>query len=444
MEWPWNKKKQQKSLHNHNRRILENNELLRALNQFNNNFSQINTEFGGDEFVKNGYGGNADVYAIINYIITTASNVPLLLEIKQPDGTWKIDPDSELIRLINEPNPETGYSLMIEELLGWKLIDGNGYLYAPRIRAGVNKGKSQRLWVMPSNGVRVMGGGLTQIISGYTYDGWTGEIPPENVMTVRYFNPLGTLSGDKRAIFTGQSPLKAAEMVIKKLNTGALSEITAFANNGAIGVFSRDGQEGQFTEEQSEKLDRRWKQRYGGAKNKNSIAHTPANIKYHKIGESPADLKVVEAALAAKRQIAAIFKFPTELLNDPDGSTFNNQAEAHKSLYTNVIVPEMRGIGEGINRWLASSYYPEGTETRIIPDTSNIEVLQTNKKDQAEWLAKAHHLKLSEKRVIAGGEADPAIDDYYLPSNLIALSDIDNISEEELRARINAANENKE
>lgn len=442
--WPFKDKQQQKNLNNHDKRILEQNELLRAISQFNNNFSQINSEFGGDEFVKNGYGGNADVYAIINYIITTASNVPLLLEIKQPDGTWKIDPDSELIKLINNPNETMGYSLLIEELLGWKLIDGNGYLYAPRLRNGQNKGKSQKLWVMPSNGVRVMGGGLTQIISGYTYDQWTGEIPPENVMTIRYFNPLGTLSGDKRAIFTGQSPLKAAEMVIKKLNTGALSEITAFANNGAIGVFSREGADGHFTPDHAEKLDRRWKQRYGGAANKNTIAHTPANIKYHKIGESPADLKVVEAALAAKRQIAAIFKFPTELLNDPDGSTFNNQQEAHKSLYTNVIIPEMRSIGEGINRWLAPSYYGEDVETRIVPNTSDIEVLQTNKKDQAEWLSKSHHLTLSEKRVIAGGEADPKLDDYYIPTNLIALDDIDKINEQELRDRVEDANANKE
>ena len=183
--WPFNKKQQEKALHNHDRRILEDNQLLRALSQFNNNFSQINSEFGGDEFVKNGYGGNADVYSIINYIITTASNVPFVLEIKQPDGTWKIDPDSELIRLINNPNPEMGYSLLIEELLGWKMIDGNGYLYAPRISSGKNKGKAQKLWVMPSNGVRVMAGGLTILISGDTYDQWDDKIPPANVMTKR-------------------------------------------------------------------------------------------------------------------------------------------------------------------------------------------------------------------------------------------------------------------
>lgn len=440
MEWPWNwNKKQQNNLNDH--LPLNENEFLSNIIQFFNSQVQINSEFNGDQFVLNGYGGNGDLFSIINYTITTASNVPFVAEIKQPDGTWKIDPKSELIAVINNPNHTSGYSLMIEELLGWKMIDGTGYMYAPRIREGINKGKTKELWVMPSNGMRVIGGGITQIIKGYTYDQWEDLIPPENVMMIRYFNPLGTLSGDKRSIFTGMSPLKAMELIIKKSNTGAVAEISSYVNGGMNGFISRDGKDADFTPEQAEGLERRYKQASGGAANNKKLVFTPANVKFNKTGESPADLKIVDSNLGAKRTMAAGFKFPTQLINDPDGSTFNNQAEAHKSLYTNVIIPEMRSLGESFVRWLGKSYYPND-EIRIVPNTTDIEVLQANKKEQAEWLDKAWWIKGNQKQVIMGFEADSELDKYFIPTNLIELDDIDNLTEEDLRARIEAANQN--
>ena len=434
--WPFTKKKNEEPK-------IDDNAFLNQILRFVKNYGAINSTYDDEQFVKNGYGGNADVYAIINYIITTASNVPLILEKRQADGTWKPE-KSNLMDLINNPNPSSGYSLFIEELLGWKLLTGNGYVYAPIIQDGVNKGKTLEMWVMPSAGMEVIGGGATKIVKGYTYNGWDDElIAPGNVMHLRYFNPMGAIAGDSRNIFMGQSPLKAGELVIKKSNTGALSEVTAFANNGAIGVFSRDGNDGSFSELQSEQLNSKWRKMAGGAKNKNSIVHTPANVKYHKIGESPADLKIIESGLAAKRQLASLLKMPTQLLNDPDGTTFNNQAEAQKSLYTNVIIPEIRGIGEGLVRWLGEAYHP-GENIRIVPNTSDIEVLQANKKEQAEWLSKAYWLKGSEKRAIMGLDADEAINDYYIPTSLIPMSDVGAVDEDELRQRIADAREGAE
>ena len=433
--WPFNNKQEA------NKVPLTQNEFIKIISQFNNNIAQLNQEYTSEEYVKNGYSGNADAYAIINYIITTASNVPLMLEIKQADGTWLKDEKSKFIELINNPNPEMGYSLMIEELLGWKMIDGAGYLYAPRLDAGLNKGKSNELWVMPSVGMQVIGGGPTQLIKEYTYDRWDKAIPSDKVMMIRYFNPSGALTGDKRAIFTGQSPLKAAELVLKKLNTGAVAEISAYSNGGANGFISREGIDGDFTPEQLKGLEERFKASSGGAKNFRKLVATPANVKYHKTGDSPADMDIVNASLAAKRQLAAIFKFPTELLNDPDGSTFNNQAEAHKALYTNVIIPEMRDIGEGLVRWMGRDYHPNET-IRITPDTSNIEVLQKNRKEQAEWLAKAYWIKANRKQEIMGEATDDEMDDYFLPSNLLASSE-PNIDEDELRRRTQADKDNE-
>jgi phage portal protein BeeE len=114
-------------------------------------------------------------------------------------------------------------------------------------------------------------------------------------------------------------------------------------------------------------------------------------------------------------------------VNDAEGATFSNQREAQKSVYTNTIIPEMRGLGEGIAAWLGESYYP-GQEIRIIPDTNNIEVLQEDKSAQATWLASADWMTQNEKRVEMGLPEDQdneSMDDYLIPTGKMFAKDLD-------------------
>jgi hypothetical protein len=176
----------------------------------------INANNDSSSFVKDGYGANISIYSIINYVITTASNVTFKLQTKNSDGSWQDDPESEIIRLLRRPNPLSTQSLFIEEALGWKILDGNQYIYGPRMEVGLNKGKTLELWVMPSTGMKVIGGGIRKPIEGYKYNEWEELIPVEDVMHMRYFNPVGAVDNLGGSL-VGMSPLRAAVLTAKNL-----------------------------------------------------------------------------------------------------------------------------------------------------------------------------------------------------------------------------------
>lgn len=409
--------------------IVQGNEYINNLIRAMANDGWININDDSTDFVEHGYAGNADIYSIINYIITTASNVPYKFQ-TLIDGQWK-DEESKLLELINRPNPLTSRSLFIEETLGWKLIAGAYYIYAPRLEAGLNKGQTQELWTMPSVDMKVIGGDIRRPIKGYSYQLWEDTIDADNVMMGRYFNPLGAVNSSNRIeTFTGMSPLRAAALVATKSNSGVIAEVSAFKNNGAIGILTREGIDGEFTAEQSAALDQKWKGSYGGAESYGSVVHTPANVKWQKTGTSPSDMRLIESALQSKRQLASVYKMPTQLLNDADGATFSNQNEAQKSVYTNTIVPELTDLGENIVRWLGEAYHP-GEKVRLIPDTSDVEVLQVDKKAQVERMKDQWWTTGNEKRQEQNLEELPGLDDIMIPSGVMRLSDLDMFNDAE-------------
>jgi hypothetical protein len=73
------------------------------------------------------------------------------------------------------------------------------------------------------------------------------------------------------------------------------------------------------------------------------------------------------------------------LFNDPANSTYNNYTTALKSLYTDAVLPVNNKILQDINNgWLAQYSLRDNKRYRIIQDTSSIEALQADQKEEAD------------------------------------------------------------
>lgn len=394
-------------------------------------FWKDNIRFGNDStsFVEDGYGGNVSIYSIVNYILSIAPNVKFEAQIKDGDK-WVKDEGSELIKLINNPNPMDTYSSLINSVIGWKLLDGSTYIYAPRIELGANKGKTLELWSMPATNMQIVGGGVRKPIEGYKYSQWREMIPADDVLYMKYFNPVGAIDS-LSGIFTGMSPLRAAVLTAKKANSAAQAGVSAYENNGAGGIVSKaDSEWGSFTQENVDALEQRWQSNNGGANNYGKVAFTGGQIDFHRLNMSPADLRLGESELQAMRQLGGVYRFPTQLINDSEGKTYSNQAAAQKSVYSDTVIPEMQEIGQGIAKWLGPAYYGD-QEMRIITDTSEIEVLQQDKKTQVSWLVDAWWLSPNEKRQEMNKpiSPDPKMDEIFVPNNVTSMKDLDLLSE---------------
>ena len=194
-----------------------------------------------------------------------------------------------------------------------------------------------------------------------------------------------------------------------------------------MGIVSKaDNPHANFNELNAKALQEAWQRDAGGANNYNKLKFTDGQITFNRLNMSPADLRIGELELQSKRQMAAVYKVPTQLLNDAEGATFSNQDAAQKSVYTNTIIPEMKSLGEGLANWLGEAYYPDD-EIRIIPDTTNIEVLQKDKAAMATWLVNADFMTQNEKRKEMGldEDTDSKMDEYLIPNGKTFSGDLD-------------------
>lgn len=370
------------------------------------------------------YAKSDDLYSIVSYIINTAGTVPWRVMVRQADGTSKPE-NGKLQHLIDNPNKHQGRAQMVIAALGYKLLTGNTYIWAPRIEGGINKGKATEMHVLPANLTKIKFGSPDQPIAGYKlkYTNYEkDDLLPEDVLHSKYFNPDIDTYGD----LYGLSPLRAAAQKMAISDEGDKSLGAAFRNGGPEGIISRDGEE--FTEVQSNNLMERFSRMFSGSRNRGKIAMTGAQIKWTPLGLSPVDLKILESQYFTFEKLRNIYRFPDNLLSSgSQGTTFNNKREAKAQLYTECVIPELQSLLDDFNRWLPMAYDPSGN-TYVELDLSGIDVLQEDKKAKAEYLASAWFIPVDRKQEMMGEAVDEKWKGVYMiPNNLIPVRDISDL-----------------
>lgn len=397
--------------------------LNRALYEFYGKGQMVFSAYDSEKSSK-AYVTNDDVYSIINYILTTAAPIPWRVMVRQTDGTSKPE-NGELQYLIDNPNPYQGRAQFVGAALGYKLLNGNTYLWAPRLEAGANRGKTKEMHVLPANLTKIVFGSPEQPVGGYkvSYTNYSkADFNAGDVMHSKYFNPDIDTYGD----MYGLSPLRAAGRQMAISAEGVTSLGTAFKNGGPEGIIAREGtgEGSSFTEVQSTNLMDRFRQMYSGSRNKGKVAMTGATVKWIPMGLSPVDLNILESQRWTFEKLRNIYRFPDHVLSSGGaGTTFDNKDAGKKQLYTECVIPELMGLIEDFNRWLPMYYDPSGN-TYVELDLSGIDVLQDDKKAKADWVNACFFIPIDRKQEIMGEAVDPRFKGVYaFPNNVMLVTD---------------------
>jgi len=103
------------------------------------------------------------------------------------------------------------------------------------------------------------------------------------------------------------------------------------------------------------------------------------------MGLSPKELQLTDIDINKLRKFCNIYGLSSQLLNDTANSTFNNISEAKKSLYTEAAVPFAELMLDGWREDLIPIFNKLNNKNYILSlDTTKIEVLQKDKKAEAE------------------------------------------------------------
>ena len=311
-------------------------------------------------------------------------------------------------------------------------MTGETFIHGSGPETGDNAGQFHELDVMPAQLVGIKYGSPQEPIANYY---WRGDpsrtpIPKEVVMQSKYWNPLPYSQGGLH----GMSPLQSAMRIVTRNNDSLTASVKALQNMGAIGMLSGVPNAGEkaLTPDQAKLVEKKYYERYGGPNRAGRIMITGAAVKWQQMGQSPADLKILEQEQADLRRMCGVYGLQSQLFNDPKNKTYNNMKEGKAAAYTHAVIPGLRSIRDEINRWWIEPFrVADGKDYWLDMDLQAIPELQTNIKELMEWLQDAEMLTMDEKRAVIEYEALelPGMDQLWVDGSKVtmeqAMMDVD-------------------
>ena len=407
---------------------------------------------GADQrsFVDDGYVANDIVYSIIKLITDKAKIAPFHvykvvdekaakkykslaaqkdINLKELETLHKkayelYTGDQRLNELLKYPNEEDCWSDLVEQWCGFKLITGNSFIYGKLIEAGNNQGKPYELFALPSQYMAIIANinVFPPTRAGYQlYYGQMWSFDTKEILHDKYFNPQWGVTGGQ---LYGQSPLRAAAKNLTRSNEAKTAAVASFQNGGPAGVLFMNDERFDPTsgQAQAQALKTAVSQK-GGAANFNSIAVSGYKVDWKQIGLSPVELNIIESEKWDLKALCNIYGVPSQLLNDSDSKTYNNQREGEKALTLRCAIPLLNSLTENLNRKLHTDWGYKGTNLYVDYDLSVYGELEANKSEQTDWLDKAWWISPKQKLDIMNIEVPDYIpteelEKLYIPTGL--------------------------
>ena len=411
----------------------------------NRGFSQpIFNATDTETLLKDGYQGNADVFAIINYISTLASNIQWTVsEVKdekalaafknmeeydfkamelQAKSMHQLD-THPILDVLMCPNTLQTQSEFIYNWCGFKLATGNAYIHGVKPAVGNNKTVIKELYNIPSQHVEIIPGDFRHPIRGYQIDinGQRVVLEPETVSHSKYFNP-DFRNGQS---LYGMAPLESAFRNLGTSNEADIARKSSFENQGAVGMISSATDDVErMSPAELKDLSDTYQDKLSGAANLNKVLFTTGMAKWDNMGLSPVDLAIIESKVFDLRVFCNIFMVNSGRFNDPENKRFNNAKEGRKADMTDAVMPLLNSLRDELMIWLVPAYEElEGRKLFLSPDWKSVAVLQADMELLVKWLKEAWWITPNQKLKIQGMDesTNERMDEVFIPSNLLQL-----------------------
>ena len=434
-------------------KVSGNNELLEVLYSRliqNRNLVLYNFDPKKNDFIVKGYGQNAEVYKIVNKIVTKCSAIETILyndtgeksalkykkylksavPINAAKGKiyrakaleYIEDEGNDLLQLLKTPNNYQSWLEMMELFRIFYFVQGEAFLYR---ETALDSDIALSLHVAPANLMTpVYSDDPQDIIKGWKlkmFGGKSRTLDNEDVFHLKMTNPICTEDGGQ---LRGLSPLVAGLKYLQLDDKSIEAWIKSIENEGAKGIISPNTSNPDFwlQPEQVKLLDKEIDERIAGVKNKNKIVASSMPLQYTQIGLSPDALSVIQALEHSQVNLCDLWNVPATLF-DPN-PTYQNQKEAGLQFVTNVIIPYLEKEEQKLNEWLVKPFSERDNKNYYIDnDTSQFDELSVSL-DERQSLAKI--LTLNEMRIIEGYDTidNPYADEVFVEQGKIPLSDM--------------------
>jgi hypothetical protein len=191
------------------------------------------------------------------------------------------------------------------------------------------------------------------------------------------------LSFANGAYLKGQSRLQAGIRSIKALSDLYDTVNTLISNKGAAGFLTNKSKAGAIDTGWDDDDKRNVESKlyaYGTTSGKKPIGVTTKDLGFVRLSVPISEFMPIELKLHEFRTLASAIMFPSVLLNDKEGSIYNNVALAQKAFYTDCLQPVVNSVYQGVTNGFGLNEMNEA----IIADWSDVECLKADKKIEAD------------------------------------------------------------
>lgn len=411
--------------------------------------------YQSESYVKEGYLGNADVYAIVSFLSRKAASIPWyvyklnkgekaktsLLRYKQLSkgvankGAFEralierknaysdnIVMDSALARLLENPNRYQAQDQFLENLFGYRILSGEGNIYGNN--GNIPGGKFLELNVLPTQFLDIYPdpNDLYGLLGYKLMVGMGIDIPKDQVCAWKSWNP--DFNDVTRSHMRGLSPLRSAYSTLRMSNNAHDASASMTANGGAKGAIVPkpvNNNVAQFTIEQANIIKRAVNDDLNGIDNKGAIRVLQTPWEYLNFGLSSVDMELMATLKMSLQQWCRIFGLP-QVLFDTDTTSYNNYQNALRDMMTNTIIPLCSTLRDELNRWLLPIY---GEDVYIDFDITAIPEMQQDMERMTRILRDANWLTMDEKRISMNYEPKEGAYSYsYVNQGLVVLEQV--------------------
>lgn len=321
----------------------------------------------------------------------------------------KADALRELLRKVN---PEETYFDMIEQNVVHLANAGESYIEKVKNRLGetVELWTWNPAWVYP---LPDLGSGGRRV-RGYRFrlGGRFRDLPPEDVIPIRFYNPTNPLRGmsSTAAIWNDL----AADVNASKWNRSMLKR-------GARSSGIVEPTEGDLTDTEWKRLKESFRHRYEGPDNAGRVTILPSGVKFTPDGISPREMDFL-ALRKFTREIAAGAIGPAPMMiGNFDSASYANAEAQLRGFWDYVGVPMLLKLFGAMNEHLVAVDPQFDGKFEIIPDLKRIASLidsMTTRSQNISTLVQGGIMTVNEGRRELGLPPIKDGDRLYLPLNL--------------------------
>ena len=212
-------------------------------------------------------------------------------------------------------------------------------------------------------------------IKGFVYAGAAGKpVPylPEDVVWMRYFNPLDEYAGLspiaplRLSADMGIDALRANRKLLQNDSTpGIIIELEQFPTDPEVSAFYE-----------------RWESRFQGVDKTRRPALLSPGMKASNLGFSPRDMEYIESLRWSLEDVTRVFGVPKVMIGDLENTTFSNFSTARRLFWEDTIAAQLAFYQEALHRYLLPHFGDDALTVEF--DLSGVEALKDSEENKAK------------------------------------------------------------